>query len=203
MSLTHGFSTTTDFSSRVESYVKTDGQSASLSYNKVPIWGLWPDLYYCQTVAGMLMWGALSDERRGLSFIIAACPRQRSHSRARVPWDLRPYFTVSDSRLPFCRLLRLAGLRWRYMTPPPRWIDFTVILESLSSELLSNLAFSYSIAHRKQFPLLRFRGNVFIGLLPRNVLHNPVVLLLLVGPCLRSRCLAMHWSNTLQYYKTG
>jgi hypothetical protein len=24
--------------------------------------------YYCQTIAGLLMWGALSDERTGLSF---------------------------------------------------------------------------------------------------------------------------------------
>jgi hypothetical protein len=30
-------------------------QSASLSWNKTPIWGLGPDLYYCQTVAGLLM----------------------------------------------------------------------------------------------------------------------------------------------------
>jgi hypothetical protein len=45
------------------------------------------------------MSGALSDERTGLSFSIAAGPRQRSHSRVRVPWNWRPYFTVSDSRL--------------------------------------------------------------------------------------------------------
>jgi hypothetical protein len=49
-------------------YVTTDGQSASLSWNKAPIWGLRPDLYYCQTVAGLLMYGALSEERTGLSF---------------------------------------------------------------------------------------------------------------------------------------
>jgi hypothetical protein len=47
------------------------------------------------------MWGALSDERTGLSFIIDVDPRQHSHSRVLVPWDLRPYFTVSDSILPF------------------------------------------------------------------------------------------------------
>jgi hypothetical protein len=34
-------------------------------------------------------------------FTIAAGPRQRSHSPVRVPWVSRPYFTVSDSRLPF------------------------------------------------------------------------------------------------------
>jgi hypothetical protein len=79
----------------------TDGQSASLSSNKAPIWGLRPDFYYCQTAAGLLMWDALSDERTGLSFKIAACPRQRSNFQVRVPWYSWPYFTVSDSRLPF------------------------------------------------------------------------------------------------------
>jgi hypothetical protein len=47
------------------------------------------------------MWGALADERTGLSFTTAAGPRQLSHSRVPVPWDSRTYFTVSDSRLPF------------------------------------------------------------------------------------------------------
>jgi hypothetical protein len=42
----------------------------------------------------------LSDERMGLSFTIAAGPRQRSHSQIRVPWDSWPHFTLSDSRLP-------------------------------------------------------------------------------------------------------
>jgi hypothetical protein len=36
------------------------------------------------SVAGFLMWGSLSDEGKGLSFTIAAGPRQRSHSRVRV-----------------------------------------------------------------------------------------------------------------------
>jgi hypothetical protein len=87
--------------SESESYVTTDGQPASLSWNKAPIWGLRPDLDYCLTVAGLLIWGALSDERTGLPFAIATCPRQRSHFRVRVPRDSWPYFTVSDSRLPF------------------------------------------------------------------------------------------------------
>jgi hypothetical protein len=46
------------------------------------------------------MWGALSDERTGLSFTVAAGPCQRSHSLVRAPLDSRPYFTVSDLRLP-------------------------------------------------------------------------------------------------------
>jgi hypothetical protein len=84
-----------------ESYVTPNGQSASLSWNKAPIWGLRPDFYYSRTVAGLLMWGALSDERTGLSFTIAAGSSQWSHSQVWVPWDSRPYFTVSDLRLHF------------------------------------------------------------------------------------------------------
>jgi hypothetical protein len=85
---------------RVESYVTTDGQSASLSWNKAPIWGLRPDFYY-QTVAGLFIPVALSDERVGLSFTIAAGSRQRSHSRVPAPWDSWQYITVSDSRLAY------------------------------------------------------------------------------------------------------
>jgi hypothetical protein len=60
------------------------------------------------------MWGALSDERTGMSFTIAAGPRQRSHS------GVRNHILLSQIRdYPFRRLLRLAGLRWRYSTLPP------------------------------------------------------------------------------------
>jgi hypothetical protein len=105
-------STTESSNTESESYVTTDGQSASLSWNKAPIWGLRPDFYYCLTLAGLLIRGALSD------VTIAAGPRQRGQSWVRVPLDSWPYFTVSDSRLPFSSLLRLEGLRWRYLTPP-------------------------------------------------------------------------------------
>jgi hypothetical protein len=63
----------------------TDSQSASLSWNKARIWGLKPDFYDCQTVAGFLIWDAPSDERTGLLFTIAAGPRQHSHSQVQVP----------------------------------------------------------------------------------------------------------------------
>jgi hypothetical protein len=62
-----------------------------------PTWGPRPDFCYCKTVTGLLMWSALSDERMVLSFGL----RQGSHSQVRVPWDTQPYFTVSDSKLPF------------------------------------------------------------------------------------------------------
>jgi hypothetical protein len=42
-------------------------------------------LIICLIVAGLLVWGALSDGRTGLSFAIATGPRQRSHFRVRVP----------------------------------------------------------------------------------------------------------------------
>jgi hypothetical protein len=61
-------------------YVPTDGKSATLSCCQAPIWGLQPDFYYSKTVAGVLVCGSLSDERTGLPFIIAAAPRQCSHS---------------------------------------------------------------------------------------------------------------------------
>jgi hypothetical protein len=53
------------------------------------------------TVTVLFLWGALSNERTGLSFIYAAGPCQRSLSLVRVPWDSRPSFTVSDLRLTF------------------------------------------------------------------------------------------------------
>jgi hypothetical protein len=56
------------------------------------MWGLRPDFYYCQKVAGLLMWGDLSVERTGLSFKIAAGSRQRSHPRVRVPLALATIF---------------------------------------------------------------------------------------------------------------
>jgi hypothetical protein len=61
--------------SQSQSYVTTDGQSASLSWFQAPISGPRPNFYYCHTVAGLLMWGAVSDERTDLSFTIAAGPR--------------------------------------------------------------------------------------------------------------------------------
>jgi hypothetical protein len=116
-------------------------KSASLSWCQAILWGTRPAFYYCQTVGGLLIWGALSDERMGLSFAIAAGSRQCSHSWVQVLQDLWPYFTVLDLRLlqpggpgpricipqekggsvipPDTGFLWLAGLRWRYLNLPP------------------------------------------------------------------------------------
>jgi hypothetical protein len=66
------------------------------------LYGANDQILYCQTVAALLLWGALSDEMTVLSFKIAADPRQCSHSRVRVPWDSRPYVCCSCSDIGVC-----------------------------------------------------------------------------------------------------
>jgi hypothetical protein len=65
-----------------------------------PIWGPRPDFCYFWTVTGFLMGGALSDGKRGLSFVIAAGPPQRSHLGSESRGTHWPNVTVSDSWLP-------------------------------------------------------------------------------------------------------
>jgi hypothetical protein len=43
--------------SESQSYVTTDGQPASLSWNKTPTWGLRPDLYYLCDSYGLVLVG--------------------------------------------------------------------------------------------------------------------------------------------------
>jgi hypothetical protein len=94
----HGFMNATESESELCYDRRSVAQSA---FEQSTHLGLTTTFYYRRTVAGLLMWGALSDERTDPSFTIAADPRQRSHSWVRVPWDSRPYFTVSHLRLPF------------------------------------------------------------------------------------------------------
>jgi hypothetical protein len=63
--------------------------------------GVEPQTFIAVWQLGSCFVGALSDERTGLSFVYAAGRCQRSISRVRVAWNSRPYFTVSDLRLPF------------------------------------------------------------------------------------------------------
>jgi hypothetical protein len=83
--------------------------------------GAYDQIFISQTVASLLMWGALSDERTGLSFTIADGPRQRCHSWVRVPWDSWPYFTVSDSRLPFSSPPRTRWATVEVFDPASTW----------------------------------------------------------------------------------
>jgi hypothetical protein len=79
-----------------QNYVTTDGQWASLSWCQTPILGPRPYFYYCNTAVGLLKWGSLSKERKGLSFAIAAGPCRRSHPRVRVPRNSWPYFNTDS-----------------------------------------------------------------------------------------------------------
>jgi hypothetical protein len=182
----------------------------------------------------------LSDESMGLSFTIAAGPSQRSHSRVRVPRDSLPYFTVSDSRLHqhggpgpriyipqehggpvlgpdtrfiFRRFLRLAGLRWRYSTPPQHWrISSFVIfsLYSLGTALTENIASSIFAFWFTAAEMCLTHGCIATSAaLPTE---NTALLLLRafasLGMYLLSRCLTMNFSgfqaschNILRHWK--
>jgi hypothetical protein len=101
------------------SYVTTDGQSASLSWNKAPNWGLRSDfitvwqlwVYWC---------GALSLTRGRvchLQLLLALASEVILESE---PLGTHDHILLSQVRdFPFRRLLRLAGSRWGYSTPPP------------------------------------------------------------------------------------
>jgi hypothetical protein len=96
--------------SQSHSYFTTGGlPPISSSWRRAP-WYSRPDFFLSiEHLRSYSLYNIFSDDRMGLSFTIAAGPRQRIHSQIRVPWDSKPYFTVSESRLPFCRLLRRAG----------------------------------------------------------------------------------------------
>jgi hypothetical protein len=139
-------------------------------------------------------------------FTISAGPHQRSYYRVRVPWDWRPHFTVSDSRLSFRRLLRLEGLRWRYSTPTSRKrpspidVDACLPLHCLATDFLYLCALARLGPHRKQFSF-HFWGLFFLhsSSLTTSYDVHPIVTYSVAG-CLSSRFLAILWKYPLQYY---
>jgi hypothetical protein len=143
-----------------------------------------PDIYYYLTVTVLFLWGTLSDERTGLFFVYAAGPCQHSLSRVLVPWDSRPYFTVSDLRLPF--------------PSPPTTRRITVDVFDPSSTRCLNSISLYSLgaaatenATSQQY-FYCYRG-VFISPLHRHSSSLIVAcLFVFAGTCLPSRCLAMN-----------
>jgi hypothetical protein len=87
--------------SQSQSHITTDGQWVSKSWCRAPSGPHDQIFITVWQLRSCFMWGALSGERMGLSFVYATGPCQRSLSQVRVPWDSRPYFTVSELRLPF------------------------------------------------------------------------------------------------------
>jgi hypothetical protein len=104
--------------SESESYVTTDGQSASLSWNKAPFWGLLQDLYYYLTVAGLLRGAPYLTRGRvcRLQFLLALASAVIFGLESRGTRDNILLSQIRD--FSFRRLLQLARLRWRYSTPP-------------------------------------------------------------------------------------
>jgi hypothetical protein len=110
---------TTDGQSQSQSYVTTDGQSASLSWNKAHNWGLRPDLDYYLTVA-VCSFGAPSLTRGRVCRLQLLLALARAVIFGSEPRRTRGHILLSQIRdFHFRRLLRLAGSRWRYSTPPP------------------------------------------------------------------------------------
>jgi hypothetical protein len=147
------------------------GQS---SWNKAPIWGLRPDFYYSQTVANLLIWGAFSDESMGLSFTIAAGPRQRSHSWVRVPWDSRPYFLVSDLRLSFLSPSTTLRSTVEVFDPASTrdelWLHLGFLLYSVcvSTETPVGHPYPVRLPVTGWFPRMQLHGNVLANSFPSN-----------------------------------
>jgi hypothetical protein len=106
-------STRETIKAQCQSYSTTNGQSASLSWNKGPIWGLRPDFYYCHSC-----WFVYVGRLQLLTVLASAFILGfQSHGT-------RDHILLSQIRdSSFCRLVRPAGLRWRYWTPPPHGID--------------------------------------------------------------------------------
>jgi hypothetical protein len=94
---------------------------------------------------------------------------------------------LSQTRdFPFRRLLRLAGSRWRYSTPPSHGLPLPGSPSCLQDSP------SARTTEKTHFPiLLHIRSKVFIEPLPKNGFRNTAVLLLrnLATYCLPTDCL--------------
>jgi hypothetical protein len=99
----------------IHTYVTTDGQLACLSSNKAPIWGLRPDIYYLCDSYGLVLVGRPLWQEVGSFFCMCSWSLPAQSFSGPSPLGLES----QNWDFPFRRLLRLAGSRWRYSTPPP------------------------------------------------------------------------------------
>jgi hypothetical protein len=93
-----------------------------VSWCQTPL-GPRPNFCYCQAVAGLLIWGALSDERTGLLFSIA--PRRRRNSRVGL---VTTFYYLRFETPPTWRArspyLYPPGTEWPRYTPC-HWVPFS------------------------------------------------------------------------------
>jgi hypothetical protein len=99
-------------------------QSACLSWCQTPIWGPRPYLCYCQTAAGLLVWGALSDERTGLSFTISSAVILGSGSHGTHNHILLTQIRDPPTWRPRSAYLYPPGTGWPSYTPR-HWVPFS------------------------------------------------------------------------------
>jgi hypothetical protein len=75
-----------------ESYVTTDGQPASLSWSKAPIWGLRPDLYYLCDCYGLVLVGRPLWREVGSVFCMCCWPLPAQSFSGPSPLGLETIF---------------------------------------------------------------------------------------------------------------
>jgi hypothetical protein len=124
--------------------VTTDCQSASQSWCHKAIWGPWSDSYYCQTVADMMMCGAVPSLTRGwgcsLQFVlglanadILGSVSHRIHYRILLSqitdsptWKARASYYYPQECIPFSNTMLVCSAyfghrRWKQKTAAKHW----------------------------------------------------------------------------------
>jgi hypothetical protein len=128
---------------------------------------------------------ALSDETTDLSFTISAGASQRSHFLFWVPWDSRPYFTVSYLRPLFVASYDSqgygGGIRPRLHTGD--CFSFGILLTYIDA---ARTRITENTCHMFAIHPVHWRA----GWTYRK--HPSIVAFTSVAGCLPSRCLAIH-----------
>jgi hypothetical protein len=120
------------FKSQSQSHIATDGQSVSL--------GCWaPSGAHDQILITFDSYGLLSVGRplwREDGSVVCICywPLPKQSFSGLSPFGLATIFDCLRWDSLFCRLLRLAGSRWRYSTPPPHGLASRYIASDLTSQ---------------------------------------------------------------------
>jgi hypothetical protein len=104
--------------SRAEAYCR---QSAgTVTPGIAPRWDLWPYIYYLYDNYVFFSCGAPSLTRGRVSLLYMLLALASAIFLWSEPLGPRDHILLSHIwDFPFCRLLRLAGSRWRYSIPPP------------------------------------------------------------------------------------